>query len=365
MYLRRLVLHNFRNLEHVEILPDKRFNVLWGANAQGKTNILEGIYLLGHLKSFRGSPGSEMIRRQMPAGRLLAEVMRGNVLTTIELTFQGQQKSARINGKTVSKSSEFLGLFPTILFSPEEVGLARGYPAGRRALLDRAAFQADPSFLERARAYQRCLQQRNQLLKEGCDTSQLSPWNENLILTGARLRLDRIGYLQRLVPQLQEIYRQITAGKEEADLHYPTPAGSEEELREGFRRELEQVAVQEKRLGRTLVGPHRDDPYFLVGGHSLRQYGSQGQQRSYMLAFKTAQIIDLETIIGQQPVLLLDDMTGELDRQRQDFFFKFLRSRQGQVFVTATELQVLCNKGFDDVRSFRVSEGSLKDVACQ
>lgn len=365
MYLRRLVLHNFRNLEQVEILPGRRFNVLWGDNAQGKTNILEGIYLLGHLKSFRGSPGSEMIRRQMPAGRLLAEVMRGNVLTTIELTFQGQQKSARINGKTVSKISDFLGLFPTILFSPEEVGLARGYPAGRRALLDRAAFQADPSFLERARAYQRCLQQRNQLLKEGCEGSQLSPWNENLILTGARLRFDRIGYLQRLVPQLREIYRQITAGQEEADLHYPTPAGTEEELREGFRKELEQVKEQERRLGRTLAGPHRDDPYFLVGGHSLRQYGSQGQQRSFMLAFKTAQIIDLETITGQQPVLLLDDMTGELDRKRQDFFFQFLRSRQGQVFVTTTELQALCNKGFDDVRSFRIIKGCLKDVACQ
>ncbi|OEU50902.1 MAG: hypothetical protein BA871_16305 [Desulfuromonadales bacterium C00003096] len=365
MYLRRLVLHNFRNLEHAELLPDRRFNVLWGANAQGKTNILEGIYLLGHLKSFRGAPGSEMIRRQMPAGRLLGEVMCGGVLTTIELTFKGQQKSARINGKPVAKSSEFLGLFPTILFSPEEVSLARGYPAGRRALLDRAVFQADPPFLDRARAYQRCLKQRNQLLKEGCDAAQLSPWNENLILTGARLRLDRIGYLQRLVPQLQEIYRQITAGREEADLHYPTQAGTEEELREAFRKELEQAAAQERRLGRTLAGPHRDDPYFMVGGHSLRQYGSQGQQRSFMLAFKTAQIIDLEAKIGHQPVLLLDDMTGELDRQRQEFFFQFLRSRQGQVFVTATELQALCNKGFDDVRSFCVNEGNLQDVACQ
>ncbi len=244
MYLRRLVLHNFRNMENAEVLPDKRFNVLWGANAQGKTNILEGIYLLGHLKSFRGAPGSELIRRQTTAGRLLGEVMCGGVLTTIEITFKGQQKSARINGKLVANSSEFLGLFPTILFSPEEVGLAKGYPAGRRALLDRAVFQADPPFLERARAYQRCLRQRNHLLKEGCDSAQLSPWNENLILTGARLRLDRIGYLQRLVPQLRDIYRQITAGREEADLHYPIRGGTEEELREGFRQELEQTSAQ-------------------------------------------------------------------------------------------------------------------------
>jgi DNA replication and repair protein RecF len=364
MYLRRLVLHNFRNLEHVEVVPDRRFNVLWGANAQGKTNILEGIYLLGHLKSFRGAPGSEMIRRQMPAGRLFGEVWRGGVSITIELTFQGNQKSARVNGKPISKSSDFLGLFPTILFSPEEVGVARGYPAGRRALLDRAVFQADPSFLERARTYQRCLQQRNQLLKEGCGAAQLAPWNENLIATGARLRFDRNAYLQRLVPLLQETYRQITAGREEADLHYAAGAGSEAELREGMRRELDQAKGQENRLGRTLVGPHRDDPYFLVGGHSLKQYGSQGQQRSFMLDFKTAQIIDLEATLGHQPVLLLDDMTGELDRQRQEFFFEFLRSRQGQVFVTATELQALCNKGFDDVRSFRVSEGNLQEVAC-
>jgi len=363
MYLRRLVLHNFRNLEHVEVLPDRRFNVLCGANAQGKTNILEGIYLLGHLKSFRGAPGSELIRRQTPAGRLFGEIVRGDVSMSIELTFQGNKKSARVNGKPVIKSSDFLGLFPTILFSPEEVGVARGYPAGRRALLDRAVFQADPSFLERARAYQRCLQQRNQLLKEGCTTAQLAPWNENLITTGARLRFDRNAYLQRLVPLLQETYRQITAGREEADLHYPAGVGREQELRESLQRELEQASAQEGRLGRTLVGPHRDDPYFLVGGHSLKQYGSQGQQRSFMLAFKTAQIIDLEEILGHRPVLLLDDMTGELDRQRQEFFFQFLRSRQGQVFVTATELQALCNKGFDDVRSFHVSEGNLEQVA--
>ncbi len=365
MYLRRLLLYNFRNIEKIEINPDRRFNLLWGANAQGKTNILEGIYLLGHLKSFRGTPGSDMIRRQMPAARLVGEIIRGGVLTTIELTFQGQQKIARVNGKVITKTTDFLGVFSTVLFSPEEVGLARGYPAGRRALLDRAIFLTDPGFLDRARSYQRSLQQRNRLLKEGCTASQLSPWNENLIQTGTRLRLDRIGYLQRLVPKLRNIYRKITNGQEEADLLYPAQTETEEDLKKHFQKELAQVSAQEHRLGRTLAGPHRDDPFFIVGGHSLRQYGSQGQQRSFMLAFKTAQIVDLEQTYGHQPILLLDDMTGELDRQRQEFFFQFLRSRLGQVFVTATELEVLSNKGFDDVRSFRVSEGNLEDVVCQ
>ena len=143
MHLRRLVLNKFRNLKHVEFLPGPGFNILWGENAQGKTNILEAIYLLGHLKSFRGARNDDLIRRDMPFGRLSAQVERGNTSHTIGLTLQQQGKSVQVDGKAINSSSDFLGWFSSVLFAPEEVSLVRGYPAGRRALLDRSSARLD------------------------------------------------------------------------------------------------------------------------------------------------------------------------------------------------------------------------------
>jgi DNA replication and repair protein RecF len=361
MYLRRLVLQNYRNVIHAEISPGSGFNILWGENAQGKTNILEAIYLLGHLKSFRGARNEDLIRREAPFGRLSAEVEKGNIRHSISLTLQDQGKIVRIDGKTVHKSSNFLGWFPSVLFAPEEVSIVRGFPASRRALLDRAVFHTDPGFLEEARNYHRLLKQRNRLLKEGSRSEQLIPWTAGLIAAGARVRLRRSRYLRRLVPLLQETYRAITDGREEADLVYSEAGETLEQLEGRLRVEIEQRSGREMRLGTTLAGPHRDDPVFTVNGASLRVFGSQGQQRSFMLAFKTAQIMDLEDHAGIQPVLLLDDMTGELDRKRQEYFFNFLRGRRGQVFVTTTELQSMIDKGFCDMRSFRVVQGTLQE----
>lgn len=360
MHLRRLVLHNFRNVDQVEVFPYTGFNILWGENAQGKTNILEAIYLLGHLKSFRTTRNGELIRKGCPFGRVAGEVEQKDVRHTIGVVIQEEGKNIRVDGKPVTRTTDFPGYLRSVLFAPEEVGLARGYPAGRRALLDRAVFQADPAFLDRAREYQRYLRQRNRLLKEGSRPERLLPWSEGLVTAGARVRWMRIHYLQRLVPLLKDTYRAITDGREEADLIYPASVSTEHELQEQLRCELKRQTAQEIHTGTTLAGPHRDDIQFTVNGLSLRSYGSQGQQRSFLLAFKTAQIMDLERHVGCLPVLLLDDMTGELDRKRQEFFFQFLRERRSQVFVTTTDTQSILNEGFHDVRSFRVIQGTLQ-----
>jgi DNA replication and repair protein RecF len=164
-----------------------------------------------------------------------------------------------------------------------------------------------------------------------------------------------------LLPLLREAYRNITGGKEEADLHYSAGAPSIEELEDTLRRELERSREREKNLGQTLAGPHRDDLRFVVNGRPLRLYGSQGQQRSYILAFKAAQIMDLEKRTGESPVLLLDDMTSELDRQRQEYFFRFLQARQGQVFITTTDIRHLIDEGFRQARFYRVSGGAVEE----
>ena len=361
MHIHKLFLNDYRNIEKVAIDPDPEFNILWGNNAQGKTNLLEGIYLLGNLRSFRSNKSEELIRHNTPGSRIAGDLICQGVRRRIELSISVAGKSAKVDGKEVKKAGLFMGYLRPVLFSPEEVGLIKGYPVGRRALLDRAIYQAEPSYLERAQQYERSLLQRNRLLKEGRSEPEIVPWTEQLINTGARIRFDRQCYLERLLPLLRETYRNITGGHEDADLHYPASAPDEESFRQSLRRELAKQRQRERDIGQTLAGPHRDDPLFLVEGRPLRMFGSQGQQRSYMLAFKTAQIMDLEKQIGESPVLLLDDMTGELDRQRQGFFFRFLLERRGQVFITTTDIQPLLKEGLQQARFFRVSQGTVQE----
>lgn len=355
MFLRYLLLRQFRNIESLSLQPDPGFNVFWGDNGQGKTNILESIYLLGTLKGFRGNRNEEFVRQGQEACRLEAEVEAQGLRHKIELTISRQGKSPRLDGKESRSANDFFGHLRPVLFSPEEVGLARGYPAGRRALLDRAIFQVNPGYLAQVLDYMRCLKQRNRLLKEQRSDGEIEPWTEALISSGERLREERRRYLERLGPIFRRAYHSIAAGREEADCDYCCAGAGEGQLRG----ELERCFERERRLGQTLAGPHRDDIEFTVEGRPVRLYGSQGQQRSVILAFKTAQIIDLEGLTGESPVLLLDDMTSELDRHRQAFFFRFLLERRGQVFITTTERESLAEGGLDRARYFRVKEGAL------
>jgi DNA replication and repair protein RecF len=361
MYIHSLTLKNFRNIEKTEIFPDPEFNILWGANAQGKTNFLEAIYLLGNLKSFRAIGNQELPCINFDEARIFARISSGGVDHGIELTIGRNGKSAHLNGKQVKKTAGFFGYLRPILFSPEEVNLLKGYPSGRRALLDRAVFQADPNYLAKAQAYDRCLKQRNRLLREGGNGGELASWTDKLLETGVVLRRERGSYLRRIRPLFQETYGNITSAREKADFFYTPSEKSEEDIGKSFRLELERERERERRLGQTLAGPHRDNPEFMVDGRSARLYASQGQQRSLVLAFKTAQIMDLENRTGEPPVLLLDDMTSELDRQRQEFFFRFLLSRKGQVFITTTEKEPLLQAGLDNGRFFRVSNGSFEE----
>jgi DNA replication and repair protein RecF len=361
MTLTRLILHNYRNIPTAEICPEAGFNIFCGDNAQGKTNTLESIYLLGHYKSFRRGRNDELIGDIDRFCRVQGDFCTNDLTENVCLTIAGDQKNLKINGKQPQHSNEMFGRFPSVLFAPEEVGITKGYPAGRRSLLDRALCHTQPSFLDLARAYQRCLRQRNTLLKEGVAQAMLYPWTEELIVTGAKVRLARRQYLNRLLPLLRDAYREICADRETADLVYPINYDNLADLKDDLRRNLEREHSREKKYGMTMAGPHRDDPVFMVDNRVLGLYGSQGQQRSFILAFKTAQIIDLEQETGSVPLLLLDDMTSELDRKRLDFFFRFLHERKGQVFITCTELTPLQNAGFTNMRAFRVQEGILCD----
>ena len=357
MILNNLKLRSYRNLAELNIAWNEHFNVIYGSNAQGKTNLLEAIYLLGHLKSFRGGRGQELINHEFEKAWIGADVSKGGVKNQLEIGLQKNGRNPRVNRKTVQKLSQFLGYLRIVLFTPEELGNIKGFPAGRRALLDRAILQTEPIYLDRVQEYDRILRQRNQLLKKQAAENELSPWTEALIRTGSRIRHERNGYLKRIQPFLYQVYREITGGTETAGLNYSVEQKKLEEITDHLAATLERLASREKKVGLTLAGPHRDDLNFIVDERSLRSYGSQGQQRSFLLAFKAAQVMDLEEQFKDPPVLLLDDLASELDSRRQEGFFSFLLNRRGQVFLTSTQKPVLADSVRRTASFFKVDQG--------
>jgi DNA replication and repair protein RecF len=361
MQLVNLTLHDFRNIEATELQPHRYFNVFCGANAQGKTNLLESVYLLGSLKSFRSARNEELIRHNSSIAGIKGRAKQNNVEHEIRVDISRDGKQARFNGKVVNQPDAYLNCLRPVVFAPEEVSLIKGPPAGRRKLLDRAVFQTETNFLADVHKYDRQLKQRNRLLKDGCDSTEIDPWTEELARTGARIRQARSEYLIRLVPRLTECYRQICGEKEKVDLFYKEQNLDLAALEKNLSQEFNRQKDQERRYGMTLSGPHRDDFDFFIDGRPLKSYGSQGQHRSFILAFKAAQTLDLQQVHGEPPVLLLDDLTGELDQQRQNLFYQFLLSMQTQVFITTTETQPLLDGGIKDGYFFRVENGTFRD----
>jgi len=357
MILKNLQLTNFRNLSQVNFKPGSHFNILWGNNGQGKTNLLEAIHYLGFLKSFRGVKNEELTTRGEDSTRLMALIKASAVEHRLSVNWSAQSRSTSIDGKYTPGTAGFLGMLPAILFAPEEISLVRSYPAGRRNLLDRAVFLTHKGFLDLAREYQRQLKQRNLLLKETRPEREIKPWTEGLIKNGARLRRARIDYLKRLTPWLEKAYSEICQERENISIHYPGENSAEQE--ELLCREFDEVTSRERRIGQTLAGPHRDDPHFVLNGEPLKTFGSQGQQRSFILALKCAQVLDFEEVYGKTPLLLLDDLTSELDPQRRNAFITFVQQRQGQAFLTTTDISPLMAMIEPSARIFQLKAGNV------
>ena len=360
MVLEQLTVRQFRNLAEVTLGWGEGFNVIWGNNAQGKTNLLEAVYLLGHLKSFRGARTGELIRGGATRARVAGRLVSSGVVHHLDVTLEAHGQTPRLDGKPVQRLSQFLGTLRPVLFTADELILLKGAPAGRRALLDRAVLQADPGYLDRFQAYSRVLRQRNLLLRERAGEQELEPWSAALVEHGAQLRHDRGSYLARLRPVLADIGGEIADRGELLDLTYDV-AGELAVLREELRMELQRQAPRERQLQQTLAGPHRDDPEPRVDGQPLKLFGSQGQHRTFLLAFKAAQLLDLEERLGEPPLLLLDDLASELDAQRQASFFAFLRRRRGQVLITTTHPATLGEAVCPRARYFFVERGRIEE----
>lgn len=363
MLIKNVILSYFRNIIRLDWSPDSRLNILIGDNAQGKTSILESIYLAGYLKSFRLVKNENLIQRGQKSAVIDIKFICSGISRKVRIVLNKEGKDVKLNDKKPDSYQDFFSGIAPVLFAPEEIQLIRGTPTGRRTLIDRAVFQGNQKFIQASIDYNRYLRHRNKLLKEDRAAEEIFPWTQGLINTGARIRSERVHYIEKLSPIFKDVYEKITNNLETAEIGYPIVESDENDLVEQLSEEFFRTRERERQWKQTLAGPHRDEPIFIIDGNPLRQYASQGQQRSFILAFKIAQIIELEQRTNVIPVLLLDDLTSELDQHRQKFFFDFIQQRGGQVFITTTDIDPLIRRGLTYGSFYAIEGGAIHPVA--
>ncbi len=318
MRITRLKLANYRNYEGLDLEPHPGLTLLFGDNAQGKTNALEAVYLCAAGRSHRTNHDSELVMRGKEAAYIRADVLRGGIERRIEVRLmRNGRKQIRIDGAAIARMGDLMGCLNAVLFSPEELALVKEGPNARRRFLDVLLCQTSRAYFYSLVSYQRALSQRNALLKEGKGEGksffcQLEVWEEQLALHATALHSSRKSAMEQIAPAAAAMHNRIAGNSEALSLRYRGDL---------YGRELKEAlaASREDDLRRKLTGrgPHRDDFSVLVNGADLRAFGSQGQQRTAALSIKLAEAACMEQMSGEQPVLLLDDVLSELDAGRQ------------------------------------------------
>lgn len=322
----------YRNLEAGTFFPGEGVNLICGPNAQGKTNLLEALWLFTGGRSFRGTRDSELVRRGEEQAKLTLSFYRDDREQEAQLALFGGKRHAWINSVPLRSPGQLVGRVCAVIFSPEHISLVREGPAGRRAFLDGALCQIRPGYVRLLNRYRRTLSQRNALLKDiprHCELEDtLAIWDEKLVQDGAKIVAQRTAYLDLLRRIAAERYSGLSHGSETLSLSYQESAPDlRASLRAGRRRDIQQ--------GFTGAGPHRDDFSMEINSENARAFGSQGQKRSIVLALKLAEAAILEERTGEKPLVLLDDVLSELDATRQEYLLNHLTDCQ--VFITCCE----------------------------
>lgn len=371
MRLTRLKTENFRNLAAVDFSPAPGVNVIYGENAQGKTNLIEAIYLLTGQKSFRAARENDYLRFGSGVARIEAEFTCQNREKTAALAY-GSKKLAWLSGVECAPS-ELTGEFLAVVFSPGELALIQEGPAERRAFLDGAISQVMPRYMTTLAAMSRILLQRNTLITDMQKSGNyammeplLETWDRSLAKVAFSICHARARFLRRLAPPAAEIYESICKRADQPfSLSYqpsiPAPEGADwadvspAEGEAHIRAALAAARSEDYKNYCTTLGPHRDNMEVAIAGISARNFGSQGQQRSCALALKLAQCRVMEETLGEAPIILLDDVLSELDKTRRDYFLH--GEHPGQVFITC------CDRGaartLGEGAAFRMKEGQL------
>jgi DNA replication and repair protein RecF len=349
----------FRNLDRQVVELHPRFNLLLGRNGQGKTNFLEAVGYLGTLRSFRTSGRTEMIRHNETSGRVTGSVSSGGLERAVAFTLTSKSRQQYIDDKKIVSPEQYLQALKVVHFIPEDVNLVGGSPSWRRKVVDRSVFEIVPDYVREYRRYLSTLRQRNALLRGGGgQESELEGWDEGLASAGAVLVCRRLELIHALNPRMEQLGERLGLGPglglvyssgcsfsvDPADNSVPGAFGTlysqSGQIESSIREELIKVRPRETRLGHTLAGPHRDNILFRLGGPDkptdLARYGSQGQKRSAVLAFKLALAAAYRETHDAWPLVILDDVASELDETRRKALGELVMEMEAQFLISTT-----------------------------
>ena len=370
MIIKSLELENFRNYDSLSMSFDSGTNILYGDNAQGKTNILEAIYLSATTKSHKGSKDKDIVNFNANEAHIRTYVIKDGLENRVDMHLRkSKSKGIAINGQKIKKAADLLGLLNVVFFSPEDLSIIKNGPAERRRFVDMELSQLDSFYLYNLNNYNKIVNQRNKLLKDlyfqpGLRET-LSIWDSQLVSYGSKIIERRISFVKQLNEIIYDIHKKLSGGREELEIIYEPDVSMED-----YERRLALSQERDMKLKMTSTGPHRDDFSFMVrkvnpddeaapkaDAIDIRKFGSQGQQRTAALSLKLAEIELVKKLTKDTPLLLLDDVLSELDSNRQNYL---LNSIGGiQTIITCTGLEEFVNNRFEINRIFKVSNATV------
>lgn len=360
MQVEFLKLNNFRNYESLELRLDRGTNLFYGDNAQGKTNILEAVYLCGTTKSHKGSKDKELIRFEENESHIRMKIDKNGSAYEIDMHLKrNKPKGIAVNGMPLRRAGELLGIANLVFFSPEDLNIIKNGPGERRRFMDMELCQLDKVYLYDLSNYNKVILQRNKLLKEmsfqdGQYADMLDIWDMQMTKYGRRLIEARAQFVEQLNEIVSKIHRKLTGNREELVIRYEANV-----LEKEFERKLKATRERDIHMKMSMTGPHRDDLLFEVKGVDIRRYGSQGQQRTAALSLKLAEIELVKQAVKDTPVLLLDDVLSELDSSRQQYLLDSIHDIQ--TLITCTGIDDFIENKFQLNKVFHVVDGVVYD----
>lgn len=365
MILTKISLVNFRNYKKCNVKFNNRVNIFLGNNAQGKSNILESIYVLALTKSYRTNYDDILKRKGSDSYKIVGDIKIGKYFKNLSVLSSNNEKKVFINDTNIKKISDYVSTFNVILFSPEDVETIKGTPSLRRDLLNIEISQLSQQYIKNYNEYNKILKMRNDYLKliytNGIsDYRYLDVLTNNLIDRAVNIYKERISFINKINENISTIYNNLTKSDQlkilyEANIDI-TNTNLREQLGEKYRLNQNKEVV----AGMTLYGPHRDDFSFIINDNDAKTYGSQGQQKMAMIAFKLAEIPIFEELTGTKPVLLLDDIFSELDKSKKNHLIEFINDGI-QVIITANDTVGISKKLLNNAKVFRIENGKIKD----
>ncbi len=359
MIIKSLELANFRNYDSLAISLSNGTNILYGDNAQGKTNVLEAIFLSSTTKSHKGSKDKDIINFNQDEAHIRVIIEKDGIDNKIDMHLRkSKSKGIAINGQKIKKAAELLGLLNTVFFSPEDLSIIKNGPAERRKFVDMELCQLDSLYLYNLNNYNKIINQRNKLLKDIYFNADLKDtlgiWDSQLVSFGSKIIERRKIFVEQLNEIIFEVHRKLSGNKEDLVIFYEPDT-----LIDDYEHSLSVNHERDIKLKQTTVGPHRDDFSFMAGNIDIRKFGSQGQQRTAALSLKLSEIELVKKITHDNPVLLLDDVLSELDSNRQNYLLNSIGDIQ--TIITCTGLDEFVNNRFEIDKVFHVKNGKVFD----